>query len=266
MKRNLQRLALSVAPPLGLFCALLLLWHAATVRFQIPAYLVPRPARVARAAAGHGRELLTGMGITGSAAACGFLLSLTVGFLIAFGFSQSKLVRRSCYPYAIFLQTVPIVAIAPLIINWFGTGFPSVVLVSCIISLFPFITNGTTGLTAVDPRLLELFEVHNASRLQVLWKLRLPHSVPYFVTGAKTSSGLSIIGAIVGEFFAGYGTERFGLGYIITQTSGQLKTDYLFAAVLACTLLGVAVFGAVTLTGDLILRLWHEPAAQPTKR
>jgi NitT/TauT family transport system permease protein len=248
-----------------LFLIVLAVWQGATVQFKLPAYLVPGPARVARAAAQHGSELFAGMGITGSAAACGFLLSLTLGFAIAFGFSQSKLVRRSCYPYAIFLQTVPIVAIAPLIINWFGTGFPSVVLVSCIISLFPFITNGTTGLTAIDPKFLELFELHNASRWQVLWKLRLPHSVPYLVTGAKTSSGLSIIGAIVGEFFAGYGTERFGLGYIITQTSGQLKTDYLFAAVLACTLLGVAVFGAVALIGDLILRLWHEPAAPASR-
>ena len=260
MNDSLRRAAVWIAPPLLLFVVLVLLWHTVTVAFRFPAYFVPGPGRVAAAGWEHARDLLNGMAITGGAAACGFLLSLALGFVVAFVFSQSRLVRRSCYPYAIFLQTVPIVAIAPLIINWFGTGFQSVVLVSCIISLFPIITNGTTGLTAVDHRLLELFELYNASRWQVLWKLRLPHSVPYLVTGAKTSSGLSIIGAIVGEFFAGYGTDRFGLGYIITQTAGQLKTDYLFAAVLACTLLGVTVFGSVALIGELILRSWHQHA------
>jgi NitT/TauT family transport system permease protein len=124
------------------------------------------------------------------------------------------------------------------------------------VSLFPIITNGTEGLTALDRNAVELFEVNNASRLQKLLKLRLPNSVPYFITGAKTSSGLSVIGGIVGEFFAGYGTEKFGLGYLIFQTSGQLKTADLFAAIIASTLLGLAIFGLVGLVGNLLLSRW----------
>ena len=179
--------------------------------------------------------------------------------LIGIVFSQSVIVRRSFYPYAILLQTVPSVALAPLVILWFGHGFVSVVVVAFIISLFPIITGSTAGLLAVDRNLLELFAMGNASRLQVLWKLRLPNSIPYLITAAKISCGLSVIGAIVGEFSAGFG-DHFGLGYLITQTSATLATDYLFAAVLAAMLLGVLIFGGVSLLGEWVLRLWHAPA------
>ena len=175
-------------------------------------------------------------------------------------FSQSRIIERGIYPYAIFLQTVPIVAIAPLVVTWFGNGFTSVVVVSFALSLFPIITNATAGLTTVDANLLELFEVHNASRRQVLFKLRLPNAVPNLVTGAKIACGLSVIGAIVGEMFAGYGAESYGLGYLITYTTGRLETAYAFAAVLCSTLLSIAIFAAVNLIGATILVRWHVAA------
>jgi NitT/TauT family transport system permease protein len=201
-------------------------------------------------------ELAGATALTATAALAGFAMSLLSGALIAFAFSQSKLIERSFFPYAIFLQTVPVIAVAPLIVIWFGTGMLSVVLVAWMISLFPIITNGTTGLTRVDPGHLDLFSVYGASRWQVLFKLRLPGSVPYFVAGAKVASGLAVIGAIVGEFFAG-STERYGLGYLIILCSGQLRTAYLFAAILASTSLGLFLFGAVSLLGDAILRRWR---------
>jgi NitT/TauT family transport system permease protein len=181
-----------------------------------------------------------------------------VGTLIGLVFSQSPVIRSSGYPYAIFLQTVPIIAIAPLIVVWFGRGFASVVLVGFIISVFPIITNATAGLTAVDPDLLDFFRLHNASRWQLLWKLRLPNAVPHIITGAKTASGVAVIGAIVGEFFAGMPGQRFGLGYLIRQKSDMLKTDELFAAVVAATLLGVVIFTAVSVVGATILSRWYD--------
>lgn len=257
MNRRLLRVR-GFTPPLVVFGLFLLLWQGATVVFDLPAFVLPPPRAVFGAVAAHGPELLRATLLTAAAALCGFLASFAVGTLIAFVFSQARAIQRSCYPYAIFLQTVPIVAIAPLIIIWFGTGFRSVVLVSFIISLFPIITTGTTGLVSVDRNLLELFAVNNATRSQTLLKLRLPNAVPYLVAGAKTSSGLSVIGAIVGEFFAGYGTDNYGLGYIILLAQGQLKTDYLFAAVLASTLLGLLIFGAAGGLGRLVLARWHE--------
>lgn len=222
-----------------------------------PAFLMPTPHAVYTAAVRYHDKLATAVGLTAMGALAGFAASLAIGSLIAFVFSQSVLIQRAAWPYAIFLQTVPIVAIAPLIILWFGNGFPSIAITAFIVSLFPIITNGTEGLTALDRNAVELFEVHNATRLQKLLKLRIPNSVPHFITGAKTSSGLSVIGGIVGEFFAGYGTEKFGLGYLIFQSSGQLKTDLLFAAIISSTLLGLAIFGAVSAIGSVLLRRWR---------
>jgi NitT/TauT family transport system permease protein len=128
--------------------------------------------------------------------------------------------------------------------------------VSFIISLFPIITNMYAGLMAIDANLLELFELHNATRWQTLIKLRLPSAVPSLVTGAKVAAGLSVIGAIVGEFFAG-ATSLYGLGYLIPQALGQLKLDYGFAAVICSALLGLAVFASVSMAGSTILRRWQ---------
>ena len=169
--------------------------------------------------------------------------------------------ERSFSPSAVFRQTVPIVAIAPLIVLWIGHGLAGVVAVSFIISLFPIIANTTAGLTSVEPELLELFALNEASRWQVLLKLRIPHAVPNMLTGARISCGLSVIGAIVGEFFAGYGTEDFGLGYLIILTNAQTKTPFLFATVLFSTGLGLAFFGAVSGLSRLVLRRWAGSAS-----
>jgi NitT/TauT family transport system permease protein len=246
-----------VFPPAILFGFVVIVWQIVTLAYDIPRYLLPSPLLILQAAVDQHEQFLSATLLTGFEAVCGFGLSLLIGVGIAFAFSQSKIIRSSCYPYAIFLQTVPIIAIAPLIITWFGTGFQSVLLVAVIISLFPIITNATTGLISVDPELENLFRLYNASRWQRLWKLQLPNSVPYIIVGAKTSSGLAVIGSIVGEFFAGYQADQFGLGYLILQTSNQLKTPQLFAAVIASTLLGVIIFGTVSFVGSVILKRFY---------
>ena len=256
MKGLLTRLLHVVLPPIGLFVLVVILWQAVVVCFDVKPFILPSPARVLTAAIEYFPKFAYATLLTGEGALCGFLISVVLGILIALLFAQSALIRNAAYPYAIFLQTVPVVAVAPLIITWFGAGFPSVVVVTVIISLFPIITNTTTGLLAIDPDLLDLFRLNNASRLQVMMKLRFPHAVPHMVTGAKISSGLSVIGAIVGEFFAGYGTDRFGLGYLILQTANQLKTNQLFVGVIASTLLGIVIFATVTVLGGTILTRW----------
>jgi NitT/TauT family transport system permease protein len=244
--------------PIWLLCAVILIWHILTVAFSIQPFLLPGPGAVMDEAWTHSNELIRATLMTAAGALGGFVISFVLGSMIAFLFSQSRIIQYSFYPYAIFLQTVPIVAIAPLIVIWCGTGFQSVVIVAMIISLFPIITNGTAGLTNISQQQTDLFNLYNASRWQILWKLRLPNSVPNLVTGAKISSGLSVIGAIIGEFFVGYGTKNFGLGYLIMMTSGQLKTPYLFATIICSTLLGVVIFLLINLVGDLILKRWQE--------
>ena len=246
----------AATPPLVVLLVFLAAWEGLVLALDVAPYLLPAPSAIGQALFEHSGELAKGTALTGLASILGFASSLLLGALIAFAFSQSRLVQRSFYPYAIFLQTVPILAIAPLIVIWVGTGLLSVVLVAVIISLFPIITSGTTGLTRVDPGQLELFAIHNASRWQELVALRLPGSIPYFLAGAKVASGLAVIGAVVGEFFAGSDEYR-GLGTIIIVTSGRLETAHLFAAVVASTLLGLALFGAVSLVGDAILKRWR---------
>ena len=256
-KNGLLKLLETVLPPLGSFGIFLLVWHLAVAFFRVEPFLLPGPAAVAKAVIAHLSPLLHAARLTATGALGGFALSLVVGFLVALLFSQSRLIERSLYPYAIFLQTVPIVALAPLIILWIGHGMWGVVAVSFILSLFPVIANTTTGLTAVHADLLDLFALNDASTLQVMVKLRIPNAVPHFLDGARISCGLSVIGAIVGEFFAGYGAEDFGLGYLIILTNAQTKTDYLFASILFSTLLGLSFFAVVSLARQVVLRRWR---------
>jgi len=249
----------AVLPPILLFLLMLAAWQGLVVLWKLPPFLLPSPTDVGHAALENLGKLASATGITAAGAAAGFLASLVIGVFVAIIFSQSAIVRRSFFPYAIFFQTVPIVAIAPLIVLWSGTGFRSVVLVAFIVSIFPIITNATAGLTSIDPDLLDLFRLHGASRWQTLFKLRLPGAVPSTVTGAKTSSGLAVIGTIVGEFFVGYDpSEHFGLGYLIQESTTQLKVDLVLCAVVLATLLGLFVFGSVNLIGALVLKRYSQ--------
>ncbi len=257
MGSRIKRSVRSWGPPLT-FCVLVLaVWQGAVELFDIQPFLLPGPKRVVDAVATNLPGLLHAAGLTAIGALGGFVLAFAVGFSIAVLFSQSRIIERSLYPYAIFLQTVPIVAIAPLIVLWIGYGLYGVVAVSFIISLFPIVVNATAGLTSIPRELLELFALNGASRWQTLTRLRIPNSVPSLLTGAKISCGLSVIGAIVGEFFAGYGSQDFGLGYLIIQTNSQTKTAYLFATILFSTGLGLTFFGVVSAVNNIILSHWH---------
>jgi NitT/TauT family transport system permease protein len=245
-------------PPVLAAVAGIGLWHAAVVATDAPPYLVPAPIAVAREAWTHAAELTVATLRTAAAATVALAASVAGGLVIAFVLAQSATLARALYPYAIFLQTVPIVAVAPLVIIWSGPGFRSVVLIAFLVAVFPIVTSATTGLTSVDRDLRDLFRVHGASRWQTFWKLRLPHALPDVVTGAQVSGGLAVIGAIIGEVFAGYGAQARGLGYLVTVTASQLKTAYLFAAVIACTLLGLAVFGALGWLRHAVTARWRD--------
>jgi len=262
MKRIVAWILQTVLPPLSLFLMITVVWQAAVVVYQIKPYLLPSPLAVGAALIRDGSRLGRALAYTGAASLLGFSASLIVGTLIAFAFSQSRMLRNSSYPYFIFLQTVPIVAIAPLIVRWCGNGFQSVVLVAFILSLFPILSNATQGLLHIDPDLLDLFRLNNASRWQMLVKLRFPNAVPAICTGARTASGLAVVGAIVGEFFVGYGSRRFGLGYLINATNDQLELDRLFAAVLTSTLFGIAIFASINVVSATILRRWYDQAVE----
>jgi len=232
------------------------LWQMSEWIWDIPKIMLPSPLEIASVSLGRYDDLLMAAGITAWAAFVGFLVALVLGTAMALWFSLSVTARRGVYPYMIFLQTVPIVAIAPLIIIWFGSGLNSIVVIVAIISLFPIVTNVTTGLMSVDAGLLDLMELYQANRWQVLFKLRLPHAVPYLLTGAKISSGLTIVGAVVGEYMAGHGIDNPGLGYYIFMSSHAFQMEMLFASIFLSTLLGVAMVGSVSLLSRTLLTRW----------
>jgi NitT/TauT family transport system permease protein len=252
------------ANALAVFAALLFLWQLILWIFHVPPFMLPPPWAVAKAVAARFPSLVGSFAITAEEAVGGILLSIVVGIAIALVFAQSRWVRRMLYPWTLLLQTVPIVAIAPLILMWMGAGIFSVTLIAFVISLAPIIANTTQGLISVDENLVHLFLMHNASPAQLLFKLRLPHSVPSLFVGVRIASGIAVIGAITGELYAGSSSVgQGGLGYSILYASSQLQTDYLFALVLAATVLGFGFLFLVMFLEWYFLHRWHESARAP---
>ncbi|XYH94097.1 ABC transporter permease [Sorangium sp. So ce1128] len=247
----------AVAPPLAALVLLLALWEVLARALGIPAYLLPPPSDVARAGAADAATLLAGAVTTAKAALAGFCLSAAVGVLAAIALASSRPLERALYPYTVFLQTVPIVAIAPLLVLWCGPGLRAVAVSAFIVSVFPVIANTLTGLRSVEPALRDLFRLYGARRFATLRKLELPSALPHIVTGLRIAAGLAVIGAIVGEFVAGFSEDAAGLGILVLSAYRQLRTDLLFAAVLLASGLGLALFGAVDLAGKRLLRRWH---------
>ncbi len=260
----MRRRLIPLANALGVFAALLFLWQLVLWIFHVPPFMLPSPWAVARSVVARFPALVTSLWITAGEAGGGLLASVVAGVVVALIFAQSRWVRRMLYPYTILLQTVPIVAIAPLILMWVGAGAAAVTLIAFIISLAPVIANTTQGLVSVDENLVHLFLMHNASPRQLLFKLRLPHAVPSLFVGIRIASGISVIGAITGELYAGSSRVGVGgLGYSILYASSQLQTDYLFALVLAATALGFGFFFIVMFLEWYFLHRWHESARAP---
>jgi NitT/TauT family transport system permease protein len=235
------------------------LWQAMVTFNHIQPFILPGPMLVVRAIHDRFPSLINSLAITTQEAAGGLAASIVVGVLVAMVFAQWRWVRQPLYPYTILLQTVPIVAIAPLVINWIGAGMVAVGVVTFIISLAPIIANTTQGLISVDENLVNLFIMYKATPVQVLFKLRLPNALPNLFTGLRISAGVSVIGAITGELFAS--SQRIGvggLGYAIIYANDQMETAYMFALVAAATVLGFLFFFGVMFLEWLALHNWHE--------
>lgn len=255
-----RRLARGIGPPAAFLAIFIGGWQLAVTLLGIKPFLLPGPFAVAESAWAERAKLLAATATSGSSAVSGLLLAIAIGVVVSFAFAQSRIVRQSFFPYAILLQTTPIVAIAPLLINWFGSGQRTVIVVSFIICLFPIVVNVTAGLTSAPAELVELFRLYRATRWQRFLKLQLPHSVSYLVAGARTSSGLSVVGAIVGEFYASFGGESTSLGHLIVKWQNSQNNGALIAAVFASTLLGVLIFSIVSLIGGTLLRRYTAAA------
>ncbi len=246
--RNFLR---NVLPPLIPMIVVLAGTEIAVRLSWVPAFLVPAPSSVFASILRDWPELWRAMLDTSTASLLGFGMSIAIGSLIAIGLSSSSWVQRAFYPYAVFFQTVPIIAIAPLLVIWFGWD-RTVVASAFIVSIFPVIANTLTGLLSTDPALRDLFQLYEAKPLATLFKLRLPFALPHILTGLRIAAGLAVIGAIVGEFITGA-----GIGGSIMVSRQQSRVDKVFAGLLLASLLGILLFMSINLISRLALRHWH---------
>lgn len=246
-----------VLAPAVFLVLFILSWDLSIRLFNISPFTLPSPTSVFSSASQNINELFQSSLNSFFIAISGFLLSLIFGIFLGLIMSQSRLLERSLYPYAIFLQCVPIVALAPVIILWFGYGLPAMVMISFIISLFPIITSTVNGLTSVRKEYLELMKLYKATNSQILFKVRLPSAVPYIITGARVSAGLSVVGAIIGEYFAGLSGKSRGLAYLIRSNEQNADFPYLFATIFGAAILGLIIFSITGLVSNFIIHKGH---------
>jgi len=250
----MNRLLRAIFPPLVPLLFVIIAMELATRWNLVPPYLIASPSAIVRVMADkrHGADLMAAAWDTTRGASVGFAISTILGLIIALILSSARLIQRAFYPYAIFFQTVPIIAIAPLLVIWFGFDLKTVIVSATIASIFPVIANTLSGLLSVDPALLDLFNLYRASRIAQLLKLSLPAALPQVFTGLRIAAGLSVIGAVVGEFITGA-----GLGGLITVSQQQQRVDKVFAGIILASLLGLMMFLLVNLASWITLRRWH---------
>jgi NitT/TauT family transport system permease protein len=255
------RLVWVVLPPLATFGLVIGAWFFVSYVLLKPSrrFLLPPPQQVIKVGFLRWRnlhEILSGLALTARAAGIGFGIATVIGMTLAVLMSQAKAIERSIYPYAVILQTIPILAIVPVIGFAFGFNFRSRVLVCVLIALFPIMTNTLFGLLSVDHGQHDLFTLHGAGRWRRLWKLQFPAALPNIFTGLRISAGLSVIGAVVGDFFFVQGPP--GIGVLINLYSSRLESEQLYAAVIMSSILGLLVFVLVGFIAQRVIGGWHE--------
>jgi NitT/TauT family transport system permease protein len=256
VSRRLER----VAAPLGVGLLFLALWQAATRLLGTPVYILPAPSDIAQSLWTDGPSLLGSLLVTLRITLAALAAAALGGGAIALVFSLSRIVEISFFPYAVILQVTPIVAIAPLIIIWVHTPFLALLTCAWIVAFFPIVSNTTVGLNSADRNLLALFRLYGASPWQVLWLLRVPTALPYFLAGLRISGGLALIGAVVAEFVAGTGGAETGLAYRILEAGYRLAIPRLFAALFLLSVTGIVIYLVLDFISRRLLRNWHESA------
>jgi NitT/TauT family transport system permease protein len=256
----MNRLWLRIAAPIAIGIVFLGLWEAGARLSGVPVYILPAPSDVAMSLWTDGPSLMGSLLVTLRITLAALAAAALVGGAIALLFSLSRIVEISFFPYAVILQVTPIVAIAPLIIIWVHTPFLALLTCAWIVAFFPIVSNTTVGLNSADRNLLALFRLYGASRAQVLWFLRIPTALPYFLAGLRISGGLALIGAVVAEFVAGTGGAETGLAYRILEAGYRLAIPRLFAALFMLSVTGILIYLVLDAISRRLLRNWHESA------
>jgi NitT/TauT family transport system permease protein len=225
----------------GVIGCLILIWEVSVRLFQVPEFILPAPSSVWRDTSALGLGIVPHIAATVFTILGGYLLALAISLPLAIALSSSRLLSHVIYPLLIIKQSVPVVALAPILIVVLGSGEAPRIAITVLIALFPMVVSTTTGLKSTPIELVELSNAMGASWRKQLFDIRLPSAVPYIFSGAKISMTLSVVGAVVGEFVA---AER-GLGYLIYTSTAYFHVSIAFGAMIVLSAIGLVLFQAI---------------------
>jgi NitT/TauT family transport system permease protein len=254
MEPNMGKWLAQNMPAVVLFVAILAIWEGAVWLLQIQRFLLPAPS-VIWAAFINSLDRLIHIGwFTTKEALGGFAIGCGAGILVALATARWAKASETLMPFAIAANSVPIIAFAPILNNWFGVDNPfSKMMIVAVIVFFPMMINTVRGLTAVEPAMIELMRSYAANDFEILYKVRLPNALPYMFNAFKVAATLSMIGAVVSEYFGG---NRSALGVFITQEAAQFRFQNAWAAIIVACLVGLTFFLLVLLIERLSIP-WH---------
>jgi len=233
------------------------LWEALVRLLHVPTYILPPPSRIISVFCTHFLLLLAHAGVTLIEVILGMLFGVCGGFALAIVIFYSRTLENAIYPLIIASQMIPVFAIAPLLVIWFGYGLWPKVTVAGLIVFFPIVVNTVDGLRSVNEETIDVLRSLNATRMQIFMHVRLPASLPSLFSGLKVGVTLSVVGATIGEWVG----AKSGLGYLMIQSNALLRTDVVFAAILMLSLLGLLLFALVRIIERRFLR-WRIPRNQ----
>lgn len=238
--------------------AFFLLWEAACRGFAIPEFLLPAPSTILRAVAAAWPAVLNHTIATLGTVLLGFAASIAVSLPLAMAIASSATIAAALYPLLVVTQSIPKVALAPILIVALGANEAPRIIVTFLVAFFPLVVASVAGLLAAPPELIELGRACRAGRLQELLRIRLPFAVPFVFGGLKVAAALSVVGAVVAEFV---GADA-GLGYLIQTSMAFFRTPLAFGAVVILAILGILLFQAVALAERLLFP-WSSGAERP---
>ena len=245
MKNALLRLLF----PLAGAAIILIAWHLYVVLLRVPLVVLPNPLQVAVSMVTHSKILLDDAWITLLECIYGFALAMGIGIPIAVVMTYSRIANLMFYPLLVASQSIPKVAVAPILLIWFGTGIESKLAMAFVIAFFPVVVDTATGLRSTSPELLELARSLQCSRLQTFFKIQLPSAMPSMFSGAKIAVTLAVIGAVIGEFIG----SNQGLGNLLLTANSQLNSALVWASLVVLSVLGMILYGAVVLAEKILM-------------
>jgi len=241
------------AAPVTILLGIVVLWELWVQVWDIPKWQLPSPSEIGRELAASRSLLLEHTLVTLEEIILGFVAALTSGLVLATAIAYSRILERSVYPIVIASQTVPIIAIAPLLLIWVGYGIAPKVIVVALICFYPIAVNTVDGLKAVDPDMVNMMKTLGASRWQVFTKLQMPTAMPYMFSGIKVGISVSVIAAVIGEWVG----ASAGLGYLITYSQPLFLTARVFAAIVVLSVMGISLFVLASVVERMMLPWYY---------